>query len=98
VVVEHALLSVRPGAEGDFERVFATAKAIIAAMPGFEGLSLSRGLERPNTYLLVVQWRRLEDHTDGFRGSQQYQQWRALLHHFYEPFPTVEHFEQVHTA
>jgi heme-degrading monooxygenase HmoA len=98
VVLEHALLSVRPGAEGDFEGAFAEAKTIIAGIPGFEGLTLSRCLERPSTYLLLVRWRRLQDHTEGFRGSQQYQQWRELLHHFYEPFPTVEHYEQVHTA
>lgn len=65
-------------------------------MPGFEGLTLSRCLERPSTYLLLVQWRRLQDHSEGFRGSLQYQRWRELLHHFYDPFPTVEHYEQVH--
>ena len=98
MVLEHAVLCVRPG-EGDrFETAFGHAKAIIAGMPGFEGLSLSRCLERPGTYLLLVHWQRLEDHIEGFRGSAQYQQWRALLHHFYDPFPTVEHYEQVHTA
>jgi heme-degrading monooxygenase HmoA len=49
-------------------------------------------LEVPNRYLLLVHWRRLEDHTVGFRGSAEYQRWRDLLHHFYDPFPTVEHY------
>jgi heme-degrading monooxygenase HmoA len=49
-------------------------------------------MERPSTYLLLVRWRTLEDHTQGFRGSPQYQEWKRLLHHFYDPFPTVEHF------
>lgn len=93
MVCEHAVLSVRPGAERDFEAAFAEAKPIIAASPGFEGLTLSRCLERPDTYLLLVQWHRLEDHTVGFRGASAYDRWRALLHHFYEPFPDVEHFE-----
>jgi len=41
---------------------------------------------------------RLEDHTEGFRGSRQYQEWRRLLHSFFEPFPVVEDDEQVHSA
>jgi len=41
---------------------------------------------------LLVQWQTLEDHTVGFRGSAPYLEWRALLHHFYDPMPQVEHF------
>jgi len=98
VILEHALLPVRPGQEAAFEAAFTDARAIIAAMPGFGGLTLSRCLERPGISLLLVQWERLEDHTDGFRGSPEYQRWRALLHHFYDPFPTVEHFTSVLSA
>ena len=64
-------------------------------MPGFESLQLLRCLERPNRYLLLVEWARLEDHTLGFRGSSEYEEWKRLLHHFYDPFPTVEHFAPV---
>jgi heme-degrading monooxygenase HmoA len=95
VILEHALLPVKPGQEAAFERAFATARGIISAMPGFRNLTLSRCLERPGVYLLLVEWDRLEDHTVGFRGSPEYQQWRALLHDFYEPFPLVEHFTRV---
>lgn len=98
MVLEHALLSVRPGREAEFEDSFSQAKGIIAGMPGFGGLTLSRCLERSSTYLLLVRWNEVEDHTVGFRGSSEYQQWRRLLHHFFEPFPVVEHYEQVHTA
>lgn len=95
MVLEHAQLSVKPGEEGAFEAAFRQAKNIIASMPGFGSLRLSRCLERPSTYLLLVEWDRLEDHTVGFRGSAEYQRWRSLLHHFYDPFPTVEHYEDV---
>jgi heme-degrading monooxygenase HmoA len=98
MILEHALLPVKPGQEADLESAFTQAKAIIADMPGFLGLTLSRCLERPNTYLLLVKWDRLVNHTEGFRDSPQYQEWRRLLHPFYEPFPVVEHFEQVHSA
>jgi heme-degrading monooxygenase HmoA len=98
VILEHALLPVKAGSEPAFERAFAEAKEIITAMPGFRGLTLSRCVERPATYLLLVQWDSLEDHTVGFRGSPGYQQWRALLHSFYDPFPEVEHYTTVATA
>ena len=98
VILEHALLSVRPGQQEAFEEAFGQAKNIIAAMPGFGGLTLSRCMERPDDYLLLVEWERLEDHTEGFRESPQYQEWRALLHSFYDPFPVVEHFREITRA
>jgi heme-degrading monooxygenase HmoA len=68
------------------------AKLLISASPGFRGIELRPCIEQAGRCLLLVRWDRLEDHTKGFRGSQRYQQWKALLHHFYEPFPMVEHF------
>jgi heme-degrading monooxygenase HmoA len=64
-------------------------------MPGYRGHELHRCLESPNRYLLLVRWRAVEDHTVGFRQSAQYGEWRRLLHHFYDPFPVVEHFERL---
>ncbi len=98
MILEQAVLPVIPGREAEFEEAFDRAKAMIASMPGFAGLTLSRCLERPSGHLLLVHWQRLEDHTEGFRGSAEYQEWRALLHHFYEPFPVVEHYETVLSA
>jgi len=98
VVVEHAHLPVRPGHEAEFEAAFEHAKAIIAKMTGFRSLTLSHCIEHPSTYLLLVDWARLEDHTEGFRGSPEYEEWRALLHHSYDPSPTVEHYQQVNAA
>lgn len=98
MVTEHALLHVDPARSAAFELAFDQAVPLISGMPGFIGLSLSRCLERADTYLLLVRWERLEDHTEGFRGSPEYQQWRALLHHFYDPFPVVEHYAPVREA
>ena len=95
MILEVATLDVRPGQEADFERAFAEASLIIASMPGYVSHDLQRCLEKRNRYLLLVNWRALEDHTVGFRGSAEYRRWKALLHHFYDPFPTVEHFEKV---
>jgi len=98
VITEHALLDVIPGREEEFVESMERAKAIVAASPGFVSLRVERCVERPSCFLLLVEWERLEDHTEGFRGSAGYQDWRAALHHFYDPFPVVEHFEPIVTA
>ena len=95
MITELALLDVSPGREDDFESAFNQAKGIISSMPGFRSLDLQRCLENPAHYFLLVIWEPLEDHTEGFRGSADYEEWRQLLHHFYDPFPIVEHFQLV---
>lgn len=94
-VLEVAILNVVPGQEAAFELAFAEAKSIIASMHGYLGHELQRCIETPNRYVLLVRWRNLEDHTVGFRQSDEYQRWKSLLHHFYDPFPTVEHYQHV---
>jgi heme-degrading monooxygenase HmoA len=98
MITEHALLEVIAGQEGAFLEAMDKAKTLIAASPGFVSLRVERCVERPGCFLLLVEWERLEDHTEGFRGSAAYQEWRAALHHFYDPFPVVEHFQAVVTA
>ncbi len=98
MILEQATLPVRPGEEAAFEAAFDEARALISAAPGFLDLTLSRCVERPSSYLLLVHWESLAAHTEGFRGSALYEQWRELLHHFYEPSPVVEHYELVATA
>ena len=95
MVLEVAILDVKPAMEADFEAAFAEAQAIIAGMDGYVSHELRRCLEKRSRYLLLVTWRTLEDHTVGFRASDRYQEWRRLLHHFYDPFPEVEHYEPV---
>jgi heme-degrading monooxygenase HmoA len=95
MILEVAILNVIAGKEAEFETSFRLASAIIASMPGYISHQLQRCLEKRSQYILLVRWQKLEDHTIGFRGSPQYQEWRALLHRFYEPFPTVEHYELV---
>ncbi|MFQ2252044.1 antibiotic biosynthesis monooxygenase family protein [Aeromonas hydrophila] len=95
MILEVAPLQVIPVQAAAFELAFSRAQRIISTMPGYGGHQLQRSLTDPHRYLLLVNWRRLEDHTQVFRGSPQYQQWKALLHHFYDPFPMVEHYQQV---
>ena len=95
MILEVATLDVKSGQEVEFEFAFEKAQKIISGMNGYISHQLQRCLENPNRYILLVSWQTLEDHTKGFRESDEYQEWRTLLHHFYDPFPTVEHFEQV---
>lgn len=98
MILELALLDVRPGAESDFEAAFTRAQYIIASMRGYVSHELQRCVENSSRYVPLVRWETLSDHTEGFRGSTEYQEWKRLLHHFYHPFPTVEHFESVNYA
>jgi len=95
MVLEVAVLEVKPDLVDGFEGAFREASQYIAATPGYISHELQRCLEDRNRYILLVQWQTLEAHTEGFRGSARYEEWRRLLHHFYDPFPTVQHFEGV---
>jgi heme-degrading monooxygenase HmoA len=92
VILEVAILNVKPGLAIEFEAAFKEASTLIASMSGYISHELQRCIEHKNQYILLVRWQTLEDHTVGFRQSSQYQEWRSLLHHFYDPFP-VEHYE-----
>ena len=95
MILEVAVLDVRPGETEAFEAAFRQAQSIIASMPGYRSHQLQRCVENADRYLLLVEWDTLEAHTVGFRQSEEYQRWKALLYHFYDPFPTVEHYVRV---
>jgi heme-degrading monooxygenase HmoA len=93
LILEAAILDIGRGTCDDFEAAFREASPIIASMPGYISHELRRCMEKPRRYILLVRWQTLEAHMVGFRQSAEYQRWRALLHHFYDPFPTVEHYD-----
>ena len=95
MILEAAVLNVRAGEESAFEQAFAAASPLIAATPGYLSHQLRRCLETKGRYLLLVHWENLEAHTIGFRQSPAFQQWKQQLHHFYDPFPVVEHYESL---
>ena len=96
MILEIASLQVKHGMEIEFEEAFRKASAIISSMQGYQSHQLHRCMETQAKYLLLVQWVSLEDHITGFRKSEEYQQWKQLLHHFYDPFPIVEHYEEIY--
>ena len=95
MILEVAILNIKPGQRQAFEAAFRQASPIIASMKGYISHEVQHCIETPDRYILLVRWQTLEDHTVGFRGSTEYQEWKRLLHHFYDPFPTVEHYESL---
>jgi len=92
MIVEHAILGVRDGRDAAFEQAMQRAIPLIAASPGFQGIEVRPAVEQTGTYLLLVRWDDVASHRDGFRTSDRYAEWRALLHGFYEPMPEVSYF------
>jgi heme-degrading monooxygenase HmoA len=95
LILEIATLDIRPGVAPEFELAFKHAEPIIASIQGYISHELQHCIENSNRYVLLVYWETLEAHTIGFRESPQYEDWKKLLHHFYEPFPSVEHFKLI---
>jgi len=95
MILEVAILTVKAGEKKAFETAFSKAQFIISSMNGYVSHQLQKCIEIEDQYILLVNWETLEDHTEGFRQSDQYQEWKALLHHFYDPFPAVHHYRAV---
>jgi heme-degrading monooxygenase HmoA len=95
VILELAILDIIAYKEAEFEKAFVDAEKIITTMRGYISHSLQKCIEKESRYVLLVEWETLEDHTQGFRKSEEYQKWKELLHHFYDPFPVVEHYKLI---
>lgn len=95
MILEIAHLDVKRGETDAFERAFRTASPLLSATPGYLSHELQRCIETPHRYVLLVKWETLEAHTVSFRQGENYPEWRRLLHHFYDPFPIVEHYAPI---
>jgi len=93
MILEVAILNIKQGLSNEFELAFIKAKSIISSMKGYVSHELKKCIEVEDKYILLVTWETIEDHEIGFRKSEEYQQWKTLLHHFYEPFPIVQHYK-----
>jgi heme-degrading monooxygenase HmoA len=95
MVLEHAVIDVRPGTGGQFEESVVEARSVIAASHGFISLHLHRGIEAPDRYLLLVEWETLDDHVVGFRQSDAFTRWRVLIGPYFASPPVVDHLSPV---
>jgi heme-degrading monooxygenase HmoA len=95
VILEHAVIPIRPGTASQFEAALAQARPLVAASPGFCWLQAHRGIEEPDRYHLLIGWETLEDHVEGFRTSEAFSRWRALIGPYFAAPPEVEHLAPV---
>ncbi len=95
MITEVAILNIRKNESNDFENSFYDAQEIISKMKGYVGHELQKCVEQKDKYILIVRWSSIEDHTEGFRKSVEYHKWKEMLHHFYDPFPIVEHYNKI---
>ena len=93
MIVEIADLEIQLGQDQDFEVALEQAKQVLIQAKGFLGIAVHRGIELPNHYLLMLKWETLEDHTIGFRESDLFTQWRALIGPFFANPPQVLHWQ-----
>lgn len=95
MITEVAILYVQPEWQKSFVNDFKAAGKYINASKGYKGHSLKKCLEADNKYILIALWESVDAHEKGFRGSEAYQEWKNLLHRYYEPHPVVEHYVDV---
>jgi len=93
MILEIATINIRPGTNTDFETALEKAQYVINQSNGYLGHQFQKCIERDNCYVLLIRWATLEDHTEGFRGSELFKEWRGLIAAYFEHPPTVEHFE-----
>jgi heme-degrading monooxygenase HmoA len=92
MVLELAIIDIKQGTNADFEKNLEQAQYVISKSEGYIGHQFQKCLERDNRYILLIKWKTLEAHTEGFRGSELFKEWRALIGPFFENPPVVEHF------
>ena len=96
MILELADIRIAPGQNAAFEEAIERGlRTVISHAKGFAGFKVNRGLESPERYILQIFWDTLEDHTVGFRQSEAFAQWRAIVGPFFASPPVVEHFELV---
>ena len=93
MVLELATIDIKQGTNADFEANLAQAQHVISQSAGYIGHEFQKCIERDNRYVLLIKWETLEAHTEGFRGSELFKEWRALIGPFFENPPLVEHYE-----
>jgi heme-degrading monooxygenase HmoA len=94
MILEIAQIDVKPGTEAEFEAGVAKAAVLFQRAKGCAAMELQRSIEKPSRYRLMVRWETLENHTEDFRGSPDFQEWRNLVGHCFERPPEVEHTRQ----
>ncbi len=92
MVLELARIDIKENTNQEFESALEIAKGVISQSKGFQKISVKKCIEQANRYILLIEWDTLEDHTVGFRESDLFKEWRALIGPFFLEPPLVQHY------
>lgn len=89
------IMQVRPGTINEFESAIRRAAPMMARAAGYIEHELYKCVEEADKYMLLVKWRSITDHVAGFRESDAYAQWAALLAPYCDPLPVSLHYVKI---
>jgi len=95
MVLEVALIDITPGEEDAFAAAYRQAHSVLAGTPGCRTIRMTRGIESPSRFVLLVEWDSVDAHLDNFRATERFGQWRGLIGPYFAAPPVVEHFTDV---
>lgn len=98
MILEVALIDVVAGQEEAFATAYAEGHRLLATTPGCRSVRMTRGVESPSRFVLLVEWDSVEAHLENFRDSDRYPAWRDLIGPYFAAPPVVEHFTDVPAA
>jgi heme-degrading monooxygenase HmoA len=94
MMLEVALVDVRPGSQDAFEDGYRRVRDALASSPGLLSLRMTRGVETATRFVLLVEWESLAAH-QAFRDSERFAVWRSGIGPHFADAPRVEHFTDV---
>ncbi|GIF49894.1 heme-degrading monooxygenase HmoA [Asanoa ferruginea] len=97
MILEVALIDIRPGEEEAFTAAYRTAHTLVRGTPGFRSIRMTRGVESPSRFVLLVEWDTVEAHLENFRETDRFTQWRGHIGPYFASPPVVEHFTDIST-
>ena len=95
MVLEIATIEVVPGQEQAFEDAFRTARALPESVAGCHSVRMTRGVESPSRFVLLIEWESVRVHEEDFRQTDLFARWRGLIGPFFASAPHVEHYEDL---
>ena len=95
MVLEVALIDVQAGQEDAFAAAYAEGASGLAETPGCRTVRMTRGIESPNRFVLLVEWDSVAAHEENFRATERFTTWRSLIGPYFAGPPVVEHFTDV---
>jgi heme-degrading monooxygenase HmoA len=98
MVLEVALIDIKPGSEEAFEAAYRTAREVLATTPGCLSVRMTHGIESPSRFVLLVEWESVATHHENFRETERFATWRGHIGPYFAVPPTVEHFVDVPVA